>query len=128
VIGAVLGPGAAIADAFDASRSLIETVGTVLRPYRVVHAGQAVATVLGPLGTSTTLAAAADLEVLGWPGLRYRIDTLATVPVGIAAAVGVGTLRLSTAQDTAEDAAVTTAVQTTGALRPPTWWRRIAHG
>jgi D-alanyl-D-alanine carboxypeptidase (penicillin-binding protein 5/6) len=124
VIGAVLGPGAAMADAFDATRSLIETAGTILRPYRVVRAGQAVATVLGPLGTSTSLAAAADLEVLGWPGLRYRIDTLATVPAGIAAAVGVGTLRLRTAEDTA----VTTAVQTTGALRPPTWWRRIAHG
>jgi hypothetical protein len=82
-----------------------------------------VATVLGPLGTSTTLAAAADLDVLGWPGLRYRIDTLADVPARIAAAVGVGTLKL-----TASDAAFTTAVQTTGALAPPDWWKRMTHG
>jgi hypothetical protein len=88
----------------------------------VVHAGQPVATVLGPLGTSTTLTATSDLDVLGWPGLRYRIDTLATVPGRVAAAVGVGTLRL-----TASETAVTTVVQTTDALTPPNWWQRITH-
>jgi D-alanyl-D-alanine carboxypeptidase (penicillin-binding protein 5/6) len=125
MIGAVLGPGAAMSDAFAASRSLIEAVGGLLHPYRVVRAGQPVATVLGPLGRTTTLAAGADLEVLGWPGLRYRIDTLATVPEQIAAAVGVGSLRLTTSDQAGT--ATTTAVQTTAALVPPNWWQRIAH-
>lgn len=130
MIGAVLNPGPAMADAFAASRTLIQAVGGLLHPYRVVRAGQPVANVLGPLGGTTTLAAGADLNVVGWPGLHYRIDTLATVPERIAAAVGVGTLRLSTSDQagTAADAAATTTVlQTTGALVPPNWWQRIVH-
>jgi D-alanyl-D-alanine carboxypeptidase (penicillin-binding protein 5/6) len=132
VVGAVLGPGPAMADAFTASHALIEAGAAAIHAYRVVRAGQAVATVLGPLGAKTTLAASGDLEVLGWPGLSYRIDTPATVPAQIAAAVGVGTLRL-TASGTAgsgtagSDAAVTTVLRTTDALIPPHWWQRIAH-
>lgn len=125
MIGAVLGPGSAMADAFTASRTLIESVNGLLHPYRVVHAGQPVATVLGPLGRTTTLAAGADLDVLGWPGLRYRIDTAATVPEQIAAAVGVGTLRMTTSDDAGT--ATTTALQTTAALVPPNWWQRLSH-
>jgi serine-type D-Ala-D-Ala carboxypeptidase (penicillin-binding protein 5/6) len=95
----------------------------MLHRYRVVHAGQRIATVRGPLGRSTTPAATDDLDVLGWPGLSYRVDTSATVRGRIAAAAGVGTLRL-----TASGAAVTTVVRTTGALVPPTWWERMIHG
>jgi D-alanyl-D-alanine carboxypeptidase (penicillin-binding protein 5/6) len=127
VVGAVLGPGPAMSDAFTAARALVEAGAAAVHPYRVVRAGQAVATVLGPLGAKTTLAASADVDVLGWPGLRYRVDTLATVPAGIAAAVGVGTVRLTTSDAGTAGTAVTAAVQTTGALLPPTWWQRIAH-
>jgi D-alanyl-D-alanine carboxypeptidase (penicillin-binding protein 5/6) len=130
LVGAVLGPGPAMADAFAASRGLIEAGTGLLHPYRVVRAGQPVAKVLGPLGRTTTLTAGADLDVLGWPGLRYRIDTMATVPERIAAAAGVGTLRLTTSDEVAgaaADTAATTVVQTTGALVPPNWWQRIAH-
>ncbi|GIH18872.1 D-alanyl-D-alanine carboxypeptidase family protein [Rugosimonospora africana] len=122
VIGAVLGPGPEMQDAFTAARRLMEIGSTVVHEYRAVHAGQLVATVRGPLGRSTTLVASDDLDVLGWPGLTYRLDTHATVPDKIAAAVGVGTLKL-----TADNTAVSTDVQTTGALIPPGWWERIAH-
>lgn len=122
VIGAVLGPGPEMQDAFAAVHRLMAAASTVVHEYRAVHAGQLVATVRGPLGRGTTLVAADDLDVLGWPGLTYRLDTRATVPDRIAAAVGVGTLRL-----TADNTAVSTSVRTTGALIPPGWWERIAH-
>lgn len=51
------------------------------------------------------------------------IETLATVPGRVAAGTGVGTLKL-----TASAIAVTTPLQTTAALAPPSWWERIAHG
>ncbi|GAA2582306.1 hypothetical protein GCM10010399_10120 [Dactylosporangium fulvum] len=123
LFGAVLAPGPNLADAFAASRRLIQASSGLLHQYRVVRAGEVVATVRGPMGRSTTLAATGDVDVLGWPGLTYRIDTLATVPGRVAAGTGVGTLRL-----TASATTVTTALQTTGALAPPSWWERITHG
>jgi D-alanyl-D-alanine carboxypeptidase (penicillin-binding protein 5/6) len=122
LIGAVLGMGSGMSDAFGATHSLLQFGGGLLHQYRVVHAGQAVARVMLPLGRSTTLAASSDLDVIGWPGLSFRIDTLATVPARIASAAGVGTLTLS-----ATEPAATTAVQTTGALIPPAWWQRLLH-
>ncbi|GAA5190147.1 hypothetical protein GCM10023322_44610 [Rugosimonospora acidiphila] len=122
VYGAVLGSGPQLDDAFAASSRLLQVGLGVLKQYRAVRAGQLVATVQGPLGSSTTLVAAKDLDVIGWPGLSYRLDTKATVPDRIAAAVGVGKLRLTTS-----DTAVTTDVQTTGALIPPTWWQRMTR-
>jgi D-alanyl-D-alanine carboxypeptidase (penicillin-binding protein 5/6) len=123
IIGAVLGTGPAMADAFAATQNLIQAGTGLLHQYRVVRAGQSVANVLGPLGSGTSLAAAEDLDVVGWPGLAFRVDTLARVPLGIAAAAGVGTLRL-----TASGAAVvSTGVQTTGPLGAPGWWRRAVH-
>jgi serine-type D-Ala-D-Ala carboxypeptidase (penicillin-binding protein 5/6) len=123
ILGAILGPGPTLADAFTASRRLIQAGSGMPHRYRVVHAGQPVATVRGPRGSSsTTLAATSDLDVLGWPGLSYRVDTRATVPGRIAAAARVGTLQL-----TASGTSVTTAVQTTSALVPPTWWQRMTR-
>jgi serine-type D-Ala-D-Ala carboxypeptidase (penicillin-binding protein 5/6) len=121
VLGAVLGVGTQTSDAFTSSRALIKASGALVHKYRVVHAGQQVATVRGPLGQHTTLAASRDVEVLGWPGLTYRIDTKATVPARVEAAVLVGTLNF-----TATGAPVATAVQTGGAL-PSGWWRRLTH-
>ena len=123
IFGAVFNPGPAMADVFSATQNLIQAASGLLHEYRVVHAGQSVANVLGPLGSGTTLAAADDLDVVGWPGLAFRVDTLATVPLGITATAGVGTLRL-----TASGAgAVSTGVQTTSALGAPGWWRRAFH-
>ena len=112
-----------MADAFASTHNLLQSGTGLLHQYRVVRAGQSVAKVLGPLGSGTSLAAVEDLDVIGWPGLGFRVDTLATVPLGIAAAAGVGTLRL-----TASGAAVvSTGVQTTGPLGAPGWWRRAVH-
>ncbi|GAA0717172.1 D-alanyl-D-alanine carboxypeptidase [Dactylosporangium roseum] len=123
LFGAVLAPGPNLADAFAASRRLIQAGSGLVRQYRVVRAGEVVATVRGPMGRSTTLAAAGDVDVLGWPGLTYRIDTLAAVPGRVAAGTGAGTLKL-----TASATTVTVALRTTGALAPPSWWERITHG
>lgn len=123
LIGAVFGPGPTMTDAFEASRRLIQASSGVLHQYRALRAGDVVATVRGPMGRSTTLAATGDVDVFGWPGLTYRIDTLATVPGRTAAGAAVGTVKL-----TAAATAVTTAVHTTGALTPPSWWERLMHG
>lgn len=123
LIGAVFAPGPSMADAFTASSRLIQASSGLLHPYRVVRAGEVVATARGPMGRKTTLAATSDVNVLGWPGLTYRIETLATVPGRVAAGTGVGTLKL-----TASAIAVTTSLQTTAALAPPSWWERITHG
>jgi D-alanyl-D-alanine carboxypeptidase (penicillin-binding protein 5/6) len=122
IIGAVLGPGPAMADAFEAGRRLVQAAGGVPRRYRAVRAGQLVATVRGIQGRGTTLVAAGDLEVLGWPGLSYRVDARTTVPGSVAAAARVGTLSLTTA-----GTSVATAVLTTGAIPPPTRWQRLTR-
>ncbi|MET7427209.1 D-alanyl-D-alanine carboxypeptidase [Dactylosporangium sp. NPDC005555] len=123
LIGAVFAPGPSMADAFAASSRLIQAGSGLLHKYRVVRAGEVVATARGPMGRKTTLAATGDVDVLGWPGLTYRIDTLATVPGHVGAGTGVGTLKL-----TASAAAVTTSLQTTAALAPLSWWERFARG
>ncbi|MFB9180581.1 D-alanyl-D-alanine carboxypeptidase family protein [Dactylosporangium sucinum] len=123
VIGAVLAPGPSPADAFEASRRLIQASTGLLHKYKVVHAGEVVATLRGPTGRSTTLAATGDVDVVGWPGLTYRIDTVGALPGRIAAGTGAGTLKY-----TALATAATTAVQATDALEPPSWWERITHG
>ncbi|GAA3216288.1 D-alanyl-D-alanine carboxypeptidase family protein [Dactylosporangium siamense] len=124
IIGAVLAPGPNMADAFEATRRLIQASSGLPHKYRAVRAGDVVATARGPMGRSTTLAATGDVDVLGWPGLAYQIDTLTTMPRRhIAAGTHVGTLKL-----TASATAVTTALQTTQALAPPSRWERITHG
>ena len=52
LIGAVLGMGNGMSDAFAATHSLLQFGGGLLHQYRVVHAGQALARVLLPLGRS----------------------------------------------------------------------------
>ncbi|WP_432973892.1 D-alanyl-D-alanine carboxypeptidase family protein [Dactylosporangium sp. CA-233914] len=122
VIGVVLGPGPNMTDAFEASRRLIQASSGLLHRYRVVGAGDVVATVRGPMGRSTTLAPSGDVSVLGWPGLTYRVETLGSVRGRIAAGAGVGTLKL-----TASGTAVTAALQATHTLKPPSRWERITH-
>jgi len=81
-----------------------------------------VATVHGPRNRSTKLAASNDVDVLGWPGLTYRIETPTAVPGRLAAGAGVAPLKL-----TASATTVTAALQTTNALTPPSTWERIAY-
>jgi D-alanyl-D-alanine carboxypeptidase (penicillin-binding protein 5/6) len=122
VLGAVLAPGPNMADAFDASRHLIQAVTGLLHKYQVVRAGEVVATVQGPRNRSTTLAATGDVHVLGWPGLTYRIETPKAAPGRIAAGAAVGTLTLTTS-----DTTVTGALRATVALTPPSLWERIIY-
>lgn len=122
ILGAVLAPGPNMADAFDASRHLIQAATGLLHKYQLVRAGEVVATVQGPRHRRTALAAISDVDVLGWPGLTYRIETPTAVPGRIAAGAGVGTLKL-----TASDTTVTGALRATNALTPPSRWERIAY-
>jgi D-alanyl-D-alanine carboxypeptidase (penicillin-binding protein 5/6) len=129
VIGAVLGSGPSMQDAFAASSRLIQVSSTVPHRYRAVRAGQLVATVQGAMGRRTQLVAAGDLDVVGWPGLSYRLDARTSVRDRLAAAAGVGTLSLSAAGTAVSTttAAVSTAVRTTDAMLPPSWWERTSH-
>ncbi|WP_344619345.1 D-alanyl-D-alanine carboxypeptidase [Dactylosporangium salmoneum] len=122
VIGAVLAPGPNMTDAFEASRRLIQASSGLLHQYRVVGAGDVVATVRGPMGRSTTLVPGGDVNVFGWPGLTYRVETSGDVRGRIAAGAGVGTLKL-----TASGTAVTAALHATHTLKPPSRWERITH-
>jgi D-alanyl-D-alanine carboxypeptidase (penicillin-binding protein 5/6) len=122
VLGAVLGAAGGMSDAFTASQRLVQTARDAVHPYRVVQAGQQVASVVGAMGRTTTLVAAGDVEVLGWPGLTYRVDTSTTVPRAVASGAGVGTLQL-----TASAPAASTPVRTAGSLAPPGWWERLTR-
>nr|BFE59587.1 hypothetical protein GCM10020063_041130 [Dactylosporangium thailandense] len=93
-----------------------------LHKYQVVQAGEVVANVQGPRNRSTNLAATGDVNVLGWPGLTYRIETPTAVPGRLAAGAGVGTLKL-----TASDTTVTGALHATNKLTPPSRWERNAY-
>jgi len=53
IFGAVLNPGPAMSDAFSATQNLIQAGTGLQHEYRVVHAGQSVANVLGPFGSGT---------------------------------------------------------------------------
>ncbi|MGW4155324.1 D-alanyl-D-alanine carboxypeptidase family protein [Micromonospora chersina] len=91
VVGAVLGqPGAdtpvQLERVFRVTRSLIRTATSAITLHPVVRAGDPVATVRGPLGAETTIHAANDLAVVGWPGLRVRLDTdIPAVPADLPA-------------------------------------------
>jgi D-alanyl-D-alanine carboxypeptidase (penicillin-binding protein 5/6) len=122
ILGAVLGAGGGMSEAFTTSQRLVQTAKDLVRPYRVVSAGQPVAAVQAALGRGTTLVAAGDVDVLGWPGLRYRVDTWARVPAQIGAGAGVGTLQL-----TGSGPAASTTVKTNSALEQPGWWERLTH-
>ncbi len=122
VLGAVLGASGGMSDAFTASQRLVQVARDAVHPYRVVQAGQPVATVRAAMGQATTLVAAGDVEVLGWPGLRYQVDTVAKVPAEVGAGAEIGTLQL-----TASGPAASTAVRTSGALASPGWWDKLTH-
>jgi D-alanyl-D-alanine carboxypeptidase (penicillin-binding protein 5/6) len=122
VLGAVFGAGPNMADAFDASRRLIQAATGLLHKYQVVRAGQVVATVRGLRDRTTSLAPAGDVNVLGWPGLTYRIEIPATVPTRLAVGAGAGALKLTTS-----DTTVTAALQATQALKPPSRWERVVY-
>jgi D-alanyl-D-alanine carboxypeptidase (penicillin-binding protein 5/6) len=127
IVGAVFGqPGRdsllQLKAAFQASQLLIRAAGKALTVYTVIHAGQPVAAVHGPLGTGTTLNAGTDLDVVGWPGMAVHVVTdIPAAPVRLAAGAAHGRVTV-----TAGDAPpVGTALRAAARLAPPSTWTRI---
>ncbi|MEU3456571.1 D-alanyl-D-alanine carboxypeptidase [Micromonospora sp. NPDC006766] len=127
VVGAVLGqPGAdtpvQLDRVFRATRPLVRTAATAIGVHPVVRAGDQVATVRGPLGAGTTLNAAQDLTVVGWPGMRVRLDLdIPTVPPRLPAEAEHGRVTAVAGGS----APVATALRTDVGLEPPRTWERI---
>ncbi|WP_406044144.1 D-alanyl-D-alanine carboxypeptidase [Micromonospora sp. NBC_00898] len=128
IVGAVLGqPGAdtpvQLERVFAVTRSLLRSTAAALAVHTLVEAGEQVATVRGPLGTGTTINAAEKVEVVGWPGLRVRIDArIPAVPSRIAAGAEHGRLTVNTG-----GRPVGTALRTGTGMEPPSTWDRIRH-
>lgn len=127
VVGAVLGqPGAdtpvQLERVFRVTRALIGSAASAIRLHPVVRAGDPVATVRGPLGAETTMHAANDLSVVGWPGLRVKLDTdIPAVPAALPAGAEHG---LVTAV-AGGGKPVTSPLQSGVRLDSPSTWERI---
>jgi serine-type D-Ala-D-Ala carboxypeptidase (penicillin-binding protein 5/6) len=76
IIGAVLSQhGPQILDkALNASQRLAAAAGQALRSMQVVHKGEVVARVDDGLGTTTPVVATKNMTVVGWPGLKVRLN------------------------------------------------------
>ncbi|MCW3839900.1 D-alanyl-D-alanine carboxypeptidase [Micromonospora yasonensis] len=129
IVGAVLGqPGAntpvQLDRVFRATRPLVRAATAAIALHPIVRAGEQVATVHGPLGTGTTLHAAQDVSVLGWPGMRVRLDVaIPAVPARLPA----GTERGRVSAATGGGRPVATVLRTGPGLAPPSTWDRIRH-
>jgi serine-type D-Ala-D-Ala carboxypeptidase (penicillin-binding protein 5/6) len=130
VVGAVLGqPGAntpvQLDRVFRATRPLVRTAAAAIVVHPIVRAGDQVATVQGPLGTGTTINAAKDLHVVGWPGMQVRLDVdIPAVPTRLLAEAEHGQVSAVAG----ENAPVGTPLRTGVRLEPPSAWDRIrAH-
>ncbi|MFI6326717.1 D-alanyl-D-alanine carboxypeptidase family protein [Micromonospora chersina] len=127
VVGAVLGqPGAdtpvQLERVFRVTRALIRTATSAITLHPVVRAGDPVATVRGPLGAETTIHAANDLSVVGWPGLRVRLDTdIPAVPAELPADAEHG--RVTAVAGAGKP--VTTPLLSGVRLEAPSTWDRI---
>ncbi|GAB3966803.1 hypothetical protein GCM10027615_14940 [Plantactinospora veratri] len=127
IVGAVLGqPGAntpvQLDRVFKATRPLVRTATAALGVHPVVRTGDQVATVQGPLGTGTTIHAGQDLAVVGWPGMRVRLDVdLPAVPDRLPAQTEHGQLTAVAG----DGAPVTGALHSGARLEPPSNWERI---
>jgi len=95
ILGTVLGQRSSrigdLRQAFASSRTLLDAMRKVLKPYTVVHAGQVVATVAG---TKSVLVATLDVTVVGWPGMTVAGTVSANVPATAKTGARVGTLRV----------------------------------
>ncbi|MGR6320210.1 D-alanyl-D-alanine carboxypeptidase [Micromonospora soli] len=127
IVGAVLGqPGAntpvQLDRVFRVTRPLVRAAAAAIAVHPIVRAGDQVATVRGPLGAGTTITAARDLTVVGWPGMRVRLDAdLPAVPARLPAGAEHG--RLSAVAG--DGAPVATPLRTGVGLVPPSAWDRI---
>ncbi|MDG4791055.1 D-alanyl-D-alanine carboxypeptidase [Micromonospora sp. WMMD1102] len=127
IVGAVLGqPGAntpvQLDRVFKATRPLVRTAAAALTVHPVVKVGDQVATVQGPLGTGTTIHAGKELSVVGWPGMRVRLDVdIPAVPDRLAAETEHGSITAVAGHG----APVTGTLRSGVRLEPPSDWDRI---
>jgi serine-type D-Ala-D-Ala carboxypeptidase (penicillin-binding protein 5/6) len=125
IIGAVFGqPGGTshkqLLATFPIVRALLVAAGQVVNVFTVIHAGQAIARIRGPLGTGTTLTAGDDLRIVGWPGLTVHVTAdIPPVPASLAAGSLYGRVAVTTGNEVSLRAA--------GELQPPDQWTRILH-
>jgi D-alanyl-D-alanine carboxypeptidase (penicillin-binding protein 5/6) len=125
VIGAVFGqPGSnshrQLLGTFPIVKALLVTAGQVLTRYTVVHTGELIAKIRGPIGTGTTLTASHDLTILGWPGMPVHLTAdLPPVPASLAAGAPFGRLTVGSGEEVS--------LQAGGQLQPPDRWSRILH-
>jgi D-alanyl-D-alanine carboxypeptidase (penicillin-binding protein 5/6) len=109
--------------AFNAADALIQVVGRNLRVEHVVSRQQTVGHISAPWGSSSDVAASADLDVLTLPGTVVRADLRAQVPPqAVSPGTTVGTLHV-TAGPTSYDVPVVTVAQIDG----PGWLWRLIH-
>ncbi|MFU8850241.1 D-alanyl-D-alanine carboxypeptidase family protein [Micromonospora sp. SL1-18] len=127
IVGAVLGqPGAntpvQLNRVFRVTRPLVRTAAAAIGVHAVVRAGDQVATVRGPLGAGTTLNAAQDLTVVGWPGMPVRLGIdIPAVPARLPAEAEHGRVTAVAGGGTK----VATPLRTDVGLEPPSTWDRI---
>jgi serine-type D-Ala-D-Ala carboxypeptidase (penicillin-binding protein 5/6) len=129
IVGAILTqPGNAtptqLNNVFKATSTLLKAVPAAVTEHTLIKAGKPIAVVQGPLGTGTTLTAAHDLDVLGWPGLAVKFT--ADVPP-VPRALAAGAMHGSVSVTAGEAPAVKTDLHTTDQLAPPSWWERVKH-
>ncbi|MFR9778982.1 D-alanyl-D-alanine carboxypeptidase family protein [Micromonospora sp. MS34] len=129
IVGAVLGqPGAntpvQLDRVFRVTRPLLRAAAAAVTVHRIVRDGDQVATVRGPLGARTTINAAQDLTVLGWPGMRVRLNVdIPAVPARMPAGAQHGQVSAVAG----EGSPVAAALRTGAGLEPPSTWDRIRH-
>ncbi|MFG2053074.1 D-alanyl-D-alanine carboxypeptidase family protein [Micromonospora sp. NPDC048930] len=127
ILGAVLGqPGAntpvQLDRVFRATRPLVRTAAAAIGVHPVVRAGDQVASVQGLPGTGTTLSAAQDLTVVGWPGMPVRLDVdIPAVPTRLPGGTEHGRVSAAAGKGTPATIALRTGVR----LEPPSIWDRI---
>ncbi len=111
ILGAVLGQAGSsstlLPQVLGASQKLVQAADRVVASYPVVRAGQPVGTARGTGGATVALTAAADVSVLGWPGLTVHTSVHVTLPATATAGATVGTV---------DAAGVTSDVISTGPL------------
>jgi D-alanyl-D-alanine carboxypeptidase (penicillin-binding protein 5/6) len=90
IIGAVLNQDKGLPEAFTQSQALVLAARRAIRPYTLIKTGQVIAVT----SDQTPIRAAADVSVLGWPGLRY--DAALQISLGVRVLPGdvVGVLEL----------------------------------
>ncbi len=122
VYGAVLGQDT-LQDAFDASHSLIRTVGPAVQTAKVMTAGQTVATVKAPWSKNIDAQTTQDVEMLVWPGMPVRTAVdVATPKTPIAQGADLGSVTVQVGDQKAQ-----VPVKATGSIQKSSLSWRLFH-